>query len=834
MPEELEKHLERAKKFLSRNRVEDAIEAYRAALQLDSGNVEILRTLAELYTRLNDSRRAAEHWGLLFDRYTATEDAAKAVMLYSKYLRFAPQPPERQRLLAIMMEKQGKPEAPEHYAAAADAFQRSGRSEAALECWERMAALQPDRLELQLRVGELGEKIGRQDCAARAWRRAGQLALAEGDTRKAREWLEHANELVPGDRTTSLALAETYLAKSQSQQAVHILRPLEPSCIDDPAFLSTYGETLMQEGHLGDAERILERLYRLRPNGFDRLFALTSRYFQAKQTGTAMALLGRLRQRLSEARRLAEFEERLHSLWQDNRSSGSLGEYCATFYQELNREVRLFEVLSQLFDVYFAERKFDQATDVLEQLVDIDAYEGGQSGRLEELQGKADPRRLSAIRQRIDQASTVRAPQAAKPTGSEGAAEAVALEIEGERQRNQLEDMMVQVEIFLRYSLRAKAIEKLDRIAELYPEQGERNERLRSLFAQADYWPKITQPAVRTEEPTTPVSDLAKISEITHDIYRQAVPKGVVATAVNEIGKYLRVSRCLGAIGAPGGSPTMAAEFCAPGISAWSASDILKLLSLVGQQAPDASGVVALEASQVPELRGLDIESGLAVTLVDKEQQVPAGVLLIEQSGEARRWKPSEIYMLKTLGDQVVIAVNHARLRSLMKTLSVSDERTGLLSRSSYLDCLLSEMGRAKVQGTPLAVAVVEVDHGQQIAHQFGEMAVNTVMEQLAQGVLANVRQNDIAIRYAQWSIALVLPDTTAANARGFYAKLGKVTSNLKLTADAKPVSLSAAICEAAVRPDYEVEDAVTDLINRVEFSLEEAHRRGGNCTIEL
>ncbi len=832
MPEELEKHLERAKKFLSRNRVEDAIEAYRAALQLDAGNVEILRTLADLYTRQNDAARATEHWGLLFDRYAAMEDAAKAAMLYSKYLRFVPQPPERQRLLAIMLEKQGKPEAPEHYAAAADAFQRSGRADASLECWERMAALQPDRLELQLRVAELGEKIGRKDCAARAWRRAGQLALAEGDSRKAREWLERSNELVPADRTTSLALAEAYLAKSESQQAVNLLRSLEPSCIDDPAFLSTYGEALTQEGHLGDAERILERFYRLRPDGFDRLFELTSHYFQARQTGSAMALLGRLRQRLSEGRRLAEFEERLHSLWQANRSNSALGEYCMTFYQQLNREARLFEVLSQLFDVYLSERKFDQATDVLEQLVDIDPYEGRQSGRLEELQGKADARRLNTIRQRIEQASTVRAPREEKPAGTEGVAEALTLE--DERQRNQLEDMMVQVEIFLRYSLRAKALEKLDRIAELYPEDAEKNDRLRSLFAQADYWPKITKPAARAEEPTTPMSDLAKISEITHAIYRQSVPKAVVATAVNEIGKYLRVSRCLGAIGAPGGSPTMAAEFCAPGMSAWEAKDILKLLALVGQQAPDSSGVVTMDASQVRELRDLDIESCLAVTLMDKEQQVPAGVLLVEQSGEARGWKPSEVYLLKTLGDQVVIAVTHARLRSLMKTLSVSDERTGLLSRSSYMDCLLSEMGRAKVQGTPLAVTVLEMDHGQQIAHQFGEMAVNNLMEQLAQGVLANVRQNDIAIRYGPWSIALILPDTTATNARGFYAKLGRVTGNLKLTADAKPVSLSAAICEAAVRPDYEVEDAVTDLINRVEFSLEEAHRRGGNCTIEL
>jgi diguanylate cyclase (GGDEF)-like protein len=833
MAEELEKHLERAKKSLARNRVQDAIDAYRTALQLDSGNVEILRALGDLYTRQNDAAHANEYWGLLFDRYAATEEAAKAVMLYSKHLRFTPQPPARQRLIAIMMEKQGKPEAAELYAAAAQSLQRSGLTEAALECWERMAALQPDRLELQLRVAELGEKMHRKDSAARAWRRAGQLALAEGDTRKAREWLEHANELVPEERTTSLALAETYLTKSQTEQAVAILRPLEPACIDDPAFLALYGEALMQEGHLGDSERILERLYRIRPDGFDRLFDLTSRYLQAKQSSPAMALLGRLRQRLAEGRRIAEFEERLHSLWQNNRSSSALGEYCAAFYQELNREVRLFEVLSQLFDVYFSEKKYDQAADALEQLVDIDAYEGRQSQRLQELQGKADPRRLSAIRQRIDQASTVRTPEAAKPPAGE-VTEPVPFDIEGERLRNQLEDMMVQVEIFLRYSLRAKAIEKLDRIAALYPEEVEGNERLRTLFAQADYWPKVVQPAARVEEPTTPVSDLAKISEITHAIYRQAVPRGVVATAVNEIGKYLRVSRCLGAIGAPGGSPTMAAVFCAPGMSAWEAGDILKLLSLVGQQVPDAAGLAALEASQVPEFRSLDIESGLAVTLMDKEHQVPAGVLLVEQSGEARRWKPSEVYLLKTLGDQMVIAVNHARLRSLMKTLSVADERTGLLSRGSYLDCLLSEMSRAKVQGTPLAVAVVELDHGQQIARQFGEMAVNTLMEQLAQGVLANVRQNDIAVRYGPWSVGLLLPDTTAANAKGFYAKLGKVTRNLKLTADANPVSMSAAICEAAVRPDYDVEDAVTDLINRIEFSLEEAHRRGGNCTIEL
>jgi len=46
------------------------------------------------------------------------------------------------------------------------------------------------------------------------------------------------------------------------------------------------------------------------------------------------------------------------------------------------------------------------------------------------------------------------------------------------------------------------------------------------------------------------------------------------------------------------------------------------------------------------------------------------------------------------------------------------------------------------------------------------------------------------------------------------------------------PLTFSASVAEAVARPDYDSEDIVTELINRAEAGLEEAHGRGGDVVI--
>jgi len=180
------------------------------------------------------------------------------------------------------------------------------------------------------------------------------------------------------------------------------------------------------------------------------------------------------------------------------------------------------------------------------------------------------------------------------------------------------------------------------------------------------------------------------------------------------------------------------------------------------------------------------------------------------------------------------LCVHHTRLRSLVRTLAVADEKTGLLARSSYIDCLLHESQRARSQGIPLTLALLQVDGGPELLRQQGEAPFERYMEQLGRAVQAIVRQTDLAVKYTSWALAFVLPDTPLSGARSLAEKLKKAAGALRPPWDGVQVTTSVAVAEAIARQDFDSEDIVTDLINRAEAGLEEARRRGGNEIVSL
>jgi lipopolysaccharide biosynthesis regulator YciM len=60
MAADVTKNLERAKKFLEKNRVEDAIEAYLSVLEGAPQHLEATQALGDLYTRLDPTRPRAD------------------------------------------------------------------------------------------------------------------------------------------------------------------------------------------------------------------------------------------------------------------------------------------------------------------------------------------------------------------------------------------------------------------------------------------------------------------------------------------------------------------------------------------------------------------------------------------------------------------------------------------------------------------------------------------------------------------------------------------------------------------------------------------------------
>jgi diguanylate cyclase (GGDEF)-like protein len=146
----------------------------------------------------------------------------------------------------------------------------------------------------------------------------------------------------------------------------------------------------------------------------------------------------------------------------------------------------------------------------------------------------------------------------------------------------------------------------------------------------------------------------------------------------------------------------------------------------------------------------------------------------------------------------------------------------------------LTEADRARTQGTPLALTILQIDRGGEILRQHGESPMEKFLEQLARSLQPIVRQNDVAVKYTSWSLAFILPDTTLEGAQNLADKLRRAAAGLRPPWETSPITLSAGIVEAVAKSDFDSEDIVTDLMNRAETSMDEARKRGGDTVVTL
>jgi diguanylate cyclase (GGDEF)-like protein len=855
MAPDINKHLERARRSLEKNKLREAVAAYQAALEEVPSHQEALQALADIHTRLNEPEMAAQYYGAQFDRLLEVGDAAKASAIFGRFLKPYPQPPDRlMRYGAILQKQNHASEAIEQFAASSELFLGQQRGIEALACYESMALLDPENPARHVVLGELAEQLRHADLAARSFLRAGQLTQAGGGVDEALEYFGRAHRLLPGDRTGALLFAEAKLRKSDSDGAVALLEPFAPN-EKDTAFLALFGESLLRAGRLDRAREVFEAYYKQKPDRFEKLFELTSAYIRAGEDSKGALLLAQTKEWMRAGRKDAELSSQMDRLSAAHPNSLPLAETIAHSFEEMNRESKYFDSLLHLFDLYYGAGRLKEACETLDRLVDIDPYDYRNQERIAKLEGKVDPAFMQNVLSRAAKAATVSTrTDGFTGAGSEAGATAGPVSEEA-RAQQALEDLVVQVEIFLQYSLLTKAVERLERIAELFPGEEDKNERLRALYERANWWPKG---APRKAAPTAPPSprpapaeappapppvaapvpaethrDLAAIAEINRLMYRQSTPRELLATTAAEIGKYLQVTRCMIAVGAAGEAPQLTAEYFAAGTVAAGTARIPSIIALVSKATPDALGGIELHASSAPALRELGLDSALAVELTDKETQAPAGALLVGD-GAARKWKPNESFFLQAVGDQLVMSVTHTRLRSLVRSLAVADEKTGLLSRGAYVDCLLVESNRARTQGTPLSLVIVHIDRGGDLLRQHGDAAVEQYVEQLARALSSAVRQTDIAVKHTAWSLVFVLPNTSLENARALAEKLREVAGTVQPPWGEQDLTASAIVAEASSRPGDETEDRVTEWINRAEAGLDEARLRGGNILVPL
>lgn len=828
MPD-ISKRLEKAEKYLQKGKPEAALEEYLSALEEDPRNDHVRQTAADLCLRCGRNSEAVTLLSTLLEDQVGASDP-RGIVTYKKLAKIATPTPFQTLQYAQLAAKKDKHEALEAYTAAMRGFELLRQDKQALTAAKRMVELAPTVENLQ-RAGEKAAELGQPQTASSNFVELGMLK-EQGLPGSGYEWFEKAYHLNPSNLQAILLYARGLFAHTALPECIAVLGRAVTTLETTGELRELFARALMAAGRPAEAEPYLWELFEYDPQQVHEIVSLIGSYVDVGDTRGALALARKLEQHESQAGRRREFISLMHEMADSRLPSVEFLEYLVQLFNSANRELEYCHTLLKLFQLYFAEGKYKKAAEALDRAVEVDPYESGHGARLEKLRGKIDTVHFNTIANRFQPiSSTVETP------AHEGGVQ--------ESEPTVVEDFILQAEIYLQYGMRSKAVERLERVRKLFPHEEEKNEKLRDLYVSAGllaetkghHSPAKTSHATGKGQslaaaPESAVDNFALVTEITRNIYRQATVKSVLFTAVNEIGRHFDASRCVAGLCTLGKPPSAALEYCAPGVKQSDVMAIVRLIGVLQQLAvqgvvnlPNASSAKELDPAR-EHIHALNIESLLAVPLMDAGEQ--AGLLILEQC-QPRQWRQTDLVVLKTIAEQMVLAVSNARLRSLMKTLAVTDEKSGLLKRSSYLDVLLSEVRRSLQQQTPLTIMLLQFGKASALIKEVGEAAVESMLQQIGQTICSHVRQNDVAIRYDTTSIALLLSDTDGKNAFLVADKMRKVLIPNKIPGTDRNPPMTVGIAEAVLQPHFDPVDIVTEVINRVENALDVARSEGGN-----
>jgi diguanylate cyclase (GGDEF)-like protein len=133
---------------------------------------------------------------------------------------------------------------------------------------------------------------------------------------------------------------------------------------------------------------------------------------------------------------------------------------------------------------------------------------------------------------------------------------------------------------------------------------------------------------------------------------------------------------------------------------------------------------------------------------------------------------------LATIGNQIGIAVENAKLYEETKTSSLQDPLTGLGNRRFMEMQLEKSFQAAKRYGEGLSVILCDIDHFKRYNDTFGHPEGDKLLVKLAEILLREMRGSDCVFRYGGEEFLLMLPEADPDGARAVAERLRRAVES--------------------------------------------------------
>jgi tetratricopeptide (TPR) repeat protein len=462
--------LRSAEKSIARGRFDDALKDYLRVLDENPRDISTLNKVGDLYVRLNRGSDSIPFFTRIAEVCTVDGFFLKAIAIYKKINKIDPARLEVYERLGDLYAKQGLvQDARTQYQVLADHYQKNAMPEEAIGAYKKMVSVDANDLKIQVRLADLYRGANQLDNAVMQYGLVGSMLLRRGAEDEAAAVFQKALELSPQDAGTRNTLARSLLTQKNPAAALAILTAA-PRTADSLVLMAG---AQLELGQKAEAVRTAEQAIALDNAHTEARLTLCRAHLAEANFEAALADVSPL---VDAATAAGDF----------TRAAG----YLSTILQieEAHRDS-----LRKMAEVREAEGNAAEAARLRKTLAREDERRGDLASAIENYRRAAEAApadreagaRLSELMRSAGLAGgeeiVVDIEEGPAPVSPAAAPAASAVPSQAASER-ELETLIVEAEIFSRYGLTDKAIERLRTVVRNHPDFFPARERLLELM----------------------------------------------------------------------------------------------------------------------------------------------------------------------------------------------------------------------------------------------------------------------------------------------------------------------------------------------------------------
>lgn len=177
---------------------------------------------------------------------------------------------------------------------------------------------------------------------------------------------------------------------------------------------------------------------------------------------------------------------------------------------------------------------------------------------------------------------------------------------------------------------------------------------------------------------------------------------------------------------------------------------------------------------------GREVGSFAAVPLYKNDKTY--GIVLLEQRFKNFFYQ-SIIDMLKSVSNQIVLAIENARLYESVQELAVKDPLTKAYNRTYMQRIYFQMLEDVEQKNGKISVSMFDIDHFKHVNDTYGHLFGDKVLKMIAKEAQAHVsKHGGVVIRYGGEEFLVLLPGKSSQEAKEILEGLRKIIESMEIT----------------------------------------------------